>query len=107
MPLYEFQCPACGQVFEELRRAGDMSPAACPQCGASAPHILSLSAFALKGSGFYATDYGNRRPASFKKDGKGTIKGTAVPVPQLARDPSVPLTEEEDEETDPHAKEGA
>ena len=97
MPLYEYECPACGRVFEELRRAGDESGATCPQCGGLAFRIVSLSAFALKGSGFYATDYVKRRPGSFQKDGKGTIKGTAVPVPELARDPSVPLPPEEEE----------
>jgi putative FmdB family regulatory protein len=95
MPLYEFRCSACDRVFEELRRAGDESAAACPDCGRPASRIVSLSAFALKGSGFYATDYGNRRPGSFQRDGKGTIKGTQVPVPQLARDPSVPLEPQE------------
>ena len=97
MPLYEFRCTACDRVFEELRRAGDEGQALCPVCGKPAPRILSLSAFALKGSGFYATDYGDRRPGSFQRDGKGTIKGASVPIPQLARDPSVPLSEEEAE----------
>jgi putative FmdB family regulatory protein len=115
MPLYEFQCPACDRVFEELRRAGDEGQAVCPDCGRTSPRIVSLSAFALKGSGFYATDYGNRRPASFQKDGKGTIKGTAVSVPQLARIPSVPLAKDQpeepeqilDSESPDDAKEGA
>ncbi|MHC1791086.1 FmdB family zinc ribbon protein [Solidesulfovibrio sp.] len=94
MPLYEFQCPACDRVFEELRRSGDESEAPCPGCGTAAPRIVSLSAFALKGSGFYATDYVQRRPGKFKRDGNETIKGTTVAVPQLARDPSVPLAAE-------------
>ncbi|EFL51702.1 regulatory protein, FmdB family [Solidesulfovibrio fructosivorans JJ]] len=98
MPLYEYECPACGRVFEELRRAGDESDAACPHCGQKASRIVSLSAFALKGTGFYSTDYVKRRPGSFQKDGKGTIKGATVPIPQLARDPSVPLSEEEEED---------
>lgn len=113
MPLYEFRCPACDRVFEELRRAGDDGPAPCPACGRQADRVVSLSSFALKGSGFYATDYVKRRPGSFKKDGNGTIKGTEVPVPQLARDPSVPLPQpvpdEPDQpgETADPAKEGA
>ena len=108
MPLYEFQCPACNRVFEELRRSGDEAEAPCPGCGASSPRIVSLSAFALKGSGFYATDYVQRRPGSFKRDGNDTVKGTPVPVPQLARDPSVPLSAEQDPEDDEALpKEGA
>ena len=90
MPLYEYRCPACDRVFEELRRAGDEGDAPCPVCGRPSPRTVSLSAFAFKGDGFYATDYVSRRPASFRRDGNGTIKGTVVPVPQLARDPSRP-----------------
>jgi putative FmdB family regulatory protein len=107
MPLYEFQCPACDRVFEELRRAGDEADASCPDCGQPSPRVVSLSAFAFKGSGFYATDHANRRPASFQRDGKGTIKGKTVEIPSLARDPSRPLTDEDDPESDADpAKEG-
>jgi len=101
MPLYEYRCPACDRVFEELRRAGDETEASCPDCGRPSPRVVSLSAFALKGSGFYATDYTNRRPASFQRDGKGTIKGTVVAVPELARDPSKPLPKSPEEDADP------
>jgi len=97
MPLYEFRCPACDRIFEELRRVGDEAGASCPDCGREASRVVSLSAFALKGAGFYATDYVKRRPGSFQKDGKGTIKGAPVPVPQLARDPSVPLAQDPDD----------
>ncbi|MGD9609074.1 MAG: FmdB family zinc ribbon protein [Desulfovibrionaceae bacterium] len=109
MPLYEFRCPACDHVFEELRRAGDDGDAPCPDCGHASPRVVSLSAFALKGTGFYANDYGNRRPGSFQKDGKGTIKGTVVPVPELARDPSKPLPDaaDPDDQASDDAKEGA
>ncbi len=111
MPLYEFRCPACDRVFEELRRAGDEGEAACPDCGRPSARIVSLSAFALKGGGFYATEYGDRRPASFQRDGKGTIKGRSVAVPQLARDPSVPRPDASGrhaaELPDDDAKEGA
>jgi putative FmdB family regulatory protein len=30
VPIYEFQCAACGTRFEELVRAGESAP--CPQC---------------------------------------------------------------------------
>lgn len=32
MPIYEFECEACGAVFEELVAAGSAAP--CPECGA-------------------------------------------------------------------------
>ncbi len=48
MPNYDFQCPACGRVFEEnlLIAERDRKDVACPDCGhegarrrISAPHI--------------------------------------------------------------------
>lgn len=32
MPIYDFQCPACGHRFEQLVKHGEA--AACPACGA-------------------------------------------------------------------------
>lgn len=34
MPIYDYHCPACGNRFEALVRAG--STPACPQCGSTA-----------------------------------------------------------------------
>ena len=34
MPIFEFVCPECGKVFEELvRNAGQVSDVVCPDCG--------------------------------------------------------------------------
>ena len=33
MPIYEFDCRACGTRFEELVRAGETAP--CPECGSA------------------------------------------------------------------------
>ena len=33
MPIYEFQCAACGHEYEHLRKSmHDADPRACPQC---------------------------------------------------------------------------
>ena len=52
MPLFEYECRACGRQFEYLTRAGQ-SPA-CPSC-ASAELEKRLSAFAVGGSGSAAS----------------------------------------------------
>jgi putative FmdB family regulatory protein len=31
MPIYEFECEGCGEVFEELVAVGAAAP--CPECG--------------------------------------------------------------------------
>lgn len=60
MPIYEYQCNACGKVNEVMQKIGAEAPAACDACS-SGPlsKILSRSGFILKGSGWYATDFRN------------------------------------------------
>jgi putative FmdB family regulatory protein len=41
MPIYEFECEACGARFEELVAAGAV--AACPQCGSERTRRLFSS----------------------------------------------------------------
>lgn len=79
MPIYEYQCPACGHVFEEwvnITSASDEAP--CPQCGQQATHILSNTAFVLKGGGWYVTDYGSRKNDGHKE---GQDSGSAAVPP--------------------------
>lgn len=54
MPLYEYVCAACGEVFEEICGADSPAPA-CPACGSSktekrvsAPSPLKTGAFPFK-----------------------------------------------------------
>ena len=62
MPIYAFECEACGHQFDRLQKMSDPDPTACPEC--AAPRIkrqLTAPSFRLSGSGWYETD--------FKKDG--------------------------------------
>lgn len=46
MPLYEYQCPACGHRFEILQRLGEGGDElACPECARPRPE-RKLSTFA-------------------------------------------------------------
>lgn len=47
MRLYDFECSACGKVFEDL--VHDVSDARCPKCG-TADVVKQLSTFAAVGS---------------------------------------------------------
>ncbi len=42
MPLYEYYCRACDDVFEALRPESDR-PAVCPRCGREAERIMPTS----------------------------------------------------------------
>ena len=57
MPLYEFQCEACGNRFERIQKFSDPPPETCPTCGGAVRKLVSSPAFQFKGSGWYVTDY--------------------------------------------------
>ena len=33
MPIFEYACPQCSHVFEELARSSDQETKPCPKCG--------------------------------------------------------------------------
>jgi putative FmdB family regulatory protein len=59
MPIYEFECDKCHEVFEINQSFTDPVPGKCPGCGqeGSLSKIISRTSFQLKGSGWYASDY--------------------------------------------------
>ena len=58
MPIYEYQCPACGENFEKLVKVRADAPP-CPECGATdVVKKVSASGFILKGGGWYKDHYG-------------------------------------------------
>ncbi len=58
MPVYEYECSACGGRFEVIQKISDPVLTQCRLCNAgSVRKVLSPTAFVLKGSGWYATDY--------------------------------------------------
>jgi putative FmdB family regulatory protein len=63
MPIYEYVCNVCGHEFEEWQKITDSPVKKCPSCGKrKVERLVSLSAFHLKGSGWYVTDYGGKKP---------------------------------------------
>src|SRR6188768_2508979 len=73
MPLYEYQCDACGHRFEVIQKYSDAPIAVCPKCGGPVQKLLSSPAIQFKGSGFYLTDYGR----GGKSDSAGAAAGKA------------------------------
>jgi len=72
MPIYAFQCQACGHHFDRLQKLSDADPTECPECAqAAVTRKLTAPSFRLAGGGWYETD--------FKKDGKRNLaeKGDA------------------------------
>jgi putative FmdB family regulatory protein len=57
MPLYEYECDACGHRFEKIQKFSDPLEDTCPTCGGPVHKLMSSPAIQFKGSGFYITDY--------------------------------------------------
>lgn len=63
MPIYEYQCKACGHQFEMIQKFSDEPISECPECGKyQAEKLVSAPSFQLKGSGWYATDFKTKKP---------------------------------------------
>ncbi len=63
MPIYEYQCDSCGNQFELKQKFSDEPAQECPKCGGPIKKLISQSAFALKGSGWYAEGYSKNKEA--------------------------------------------
>ena len=68
MPLYEYECDACGHRFEVIQKFSDQPIDKCPKCGGRIHKLKSAPAFHLKGSGWYITDYAKRDQPAVSKD---------------------------------------
>ena len=75
MPIHEYRCRKCEAVVERIEGMHDKPMRKCPSCGGKVEQMISSSAFVLKGSGWYATDYGTRSHDNGNGKGKGNGKG--------------------------------
>jgi putative FmdB family regulatory protein len=58
MPIYAYRCEGCGFQKDALQKLSDPPLVDCPECGA--PRFvkqLTAAGFALKGTGWYVTDF--------------------------------------------------
>ncbi len=59
MPIYEYECESCRNIFEVTQRISDDPLSSCPDCAGSVKKLVSRSSFQLKGGGWYADGYNN------------------------------------------------
>jgi putative FmdB family regulatory protein len=110
MPIYEYTCPDCGHQDEHMQKLADAPLTVCPSCGKT-NYVKKISAagFALKGSGWYVTDFrnssaspkksgdkadskdsstGTSESTSIKSDGASTGKSDSSPAPSATPAPA-------------------
>lgn len=63
MPIYEYACEKCGNEVDVLQKIGERPPSKCEKCGAKGKmkRRVSKSSFVLKGGGWGADLYGNKK----------------------------------------------
>jgi len=74
VPIYDYKCKSCDARFQLVRKITDDSTPPCKICSSEdTEKLISPSAFVLKGSGWYLTDYSskNKPPASSESSGDG------------------------------------
>jgi len=86
MPIYEYGCAECGYEFEEMQKFRDPPLQDCPQCEQpAAQRKVSISAFHLKGGGWYKDGYGNNKPESSGSDEKSEKSGESEAKPETPK----------------------
>jgi putative FmdB family regulatory protein len=84
MPIYEYTCE-CGKVFDTIQKISEppLTHCRCDKAGAVTKN-LTAAGFALKGSGWYVTDFRGgaaAKPGETKADAKPDAKPDAASAP--------------------------
>lgn len=76
VPIYEYQCDACGHKLEVMQRMNAERLKTCPSCEEDAlKKLISKVDFRLKGTGWYETDFKDKgKPESGKDVSEGDGK---------------------------------
>jgi putative FmdB family regulatory protein len=90
MPIYEYQCKACGHALEAMQKMSDDALTDCPICQkATLEKLISATSFQLKGTGWYVTDFRNKNPSD-ANTGTSTVSSPSPvetkPVPKTPTD---------------------
>lgn len=71
MPIYEYKCEKCGDVFEVRQNYSDQPVTVHEKCGGQVEKLISAPSFQFKGSGWYVNDYGKGNNGAKKPDSEG------------------------------------
>jgi putative FmdB family regulatory protein len=78
MPIYAYHCSACHYAQDILRKISDAPLVTCTACGQNTfVKQVTAAAFALKGSGWYVTDFRGDASGSKSSDGTASAPKTA------------------------------
>jgi len=68
MPIYVFECSNCKAKIEEIMSKKESeNKIVCTECGHYMDKKLTTASVHFKGTGFYVTDYKNKKPKNEPK----------------------------------------
>ena len=83
MPIYEYECDECGNHLEALQKFSDPPISECEECHSNKlKKLISSSAFHLKGTGWYVTDYASKGATYKEGKEKGASGNTEKTKPE-------------------------
>jgi len=93
MPLYEYECDACGGRFEVIQKFSETTEQ-CRKCGKGpVRRLMSSPAIQFKGSGWYITDYAQKgKSASADQGGSSSEKKTETAKSDTATKSDTPAS---------------
>jgi len=96
MPTYEYLCENCGYEFEHFQSISSEPLKKCPKChhDSVVRKVSGGTGLIFNGSGFYITDYTNKKSSSAAPSGSATKKRKSS------------VTESKPKETKPTKSEG-
>lgn len=74
MPIYEYECEACGHRSEAIQRLSEDPLNECLECGGAIRRLISAPAVQFKGTGWYVTDYAGRKGSDGSADASESKK---------------------------------
>jgi len=88
MPIYEYECDACGRHIEALQKFSDPPLTECEACHShKLRKLISQSTFHLKGTGWYVTDYASKSGSNSSAKDKGSVGSKVTEAPSAETKP--------------------
>ena len=85
MPLYEYECDACGGRFEVIQKFSEATEQ-CRRCGKGpVRRLMSSPAIQFKGTGWYITDYAQKGKSGGDAPAAGGTGSSSEKKPEAAK----------------------
>ena len=80
MPTYSYECVKCEHMFEVFHQMSAIPKIKCEECSGKCMKLIGTGAgIIFKGSGFYETDYKDKKGTPPKKESKSETKSEDKP----------------------------